>query len=143
MANVTIDLKSFGLEAAQQAFDKLPLKVQKKVVRPVLRETIKRAQALVVAAVPVGAGNLKREMGRVKVTTDKAKRGAVRFVVPMPDRASLGIPHDAKGYYPAAIEYRPGGSYIRATIDHHSDALNKMMAIGIAKGIERQARVTK
>lgn len=114
------------------------------VTRTVLRKSARRLRSAIASRTPVDRGDLKREMKRAKIVSQGGRRG-IRIGVAMPEREALGIPADAKGYYPAVIEYGskkrgiPANSYIRGTVNAQEPAEIAQIAIDLGRAISREA----
>ncbi len=133
-------------------FAKLDDKVQKRLESKTLRASAKRLRRHISDSVPVNEGNLKAAMRRAKVRKVRARRrSVVRLGVLMPTRADLGIPDDAKGYYPFALEYGfrtrdgrhvPPRRFIRGTVDKSGPNEVRLIAHDLGRFIESEARAS-
>lgn len=97
------DIKIEGHDALARAFKALPLKVQRKVLRPALRAGAKVARAAVAAQAP-RSDEAPHVADTLKIKAMKRKRGRIGLVVITAKRELLGI-KDPDAYYPAHIEY--------------------------------------
>lgn len=110
MAQPTFELKLEGNQILLEQLGRLPEVIRKKVVRPVFRDSLKRVKNEILLnlsgrVVQEQTGRyvnaMERQNPRIAVTRDGAVLGGMQ----MPKRGELGIEPDAKGYYPAAVEY--------------------------------------
>jgi hypothetical protein len=154
MAKPFVDISILGLESVSRALDRLPDKVQRRVVRPAIRKATKKNQTEIVqslSGIPV-----KPDTGRyLTAMADpramrmiKSRTGLIGYVILMPTRDQLGIPQDTAdrkyGYYPFVLEYGsarlPARAPIRSTVNRRENADKVDMGMDIIKGIERQWR---
>jgi HK97 gp10 family phage protein len=133
---VSIDF--IGDKGLARALKRLPITLQKKIVRPALRKGFKVVFDASKAAAPVGEGRLKRKL---KLRATKRSRGGFGVRIVTPPREQLDIPPGAKGYYPAHIELgtqtvaaRP---FLRSSFDAHKDRAVKIIAREIAAGLKK------
>lgn len=146
-------IKVVGVDRLVSMFDSLPAKLQKKVIRPVLRnggkKVLKRAKALVPKDADghqLPGGKHLRNTLRLRVTKSRSKH-EISMKVATGTRKELGIPADQKGYYPSALEY--GGldwfpiPYMRPAYMQTKDEVVKTSRYEIARGIESIVRAFK
>ena len=128
MAKLVVDIKMLGDKELEKALATWPGAVQKTTLRNALRRSGKRFKGEMVSKLsghPVTpqTGRLKAGIEAQKVTRDSKKRDSMRYGVPLPTRAALGIPPGYEWYYPMAVEYghkrAPPRSYIRAAVDEN------------------------
>lgn len=112
-AAVQFDVK--GIRELRKKFRTIKEQAQKRKIRAAVNRGAKIALEASKEAVPVLTGNLRRSL-KVKSLRIK-KDGIIASKVIPGTREELGIPRDAKYYYPAAIEYgrrKPGGGRVPA-----------------------------
>jgi HK97 gp10 family phage protein len=113
-----IDISVVGDRELQRKLRRLEVKLQKKIVRNAINRAILPVRDKAKSLVPVDSGLLKRSIKR----KTGVKKGIARARIVTGTRIQLGIPVDAKGYYPAAIEYgvpsqgKSANSFMRAAI---------------------------
>lgn len=138
---VGIDISGLGDARLQARLKQLDAKVQRKVVRQALRAGAKVVLAATKALVPVDTGALKSGL---KLRALKSRRGTFGIQVQTPTRAQLGIPSDAKGYYPAVLEYgaegHPAKPYLRPALEQARTAATTTIRTAIAQGVEDAAK---
>jgi len=146
MAQPLFDISMLGDKELEKKLGRLEDKVQTKIMRGAMRKTMTVIKKRVVAAVPVATGKLKAAMKAQKIKSSKRSRKNknIRISLPFPTRAELGIPADAKHYYPAAVEYGHGSvpphSYIRKPTDSYWDSAGKASVTSKARaGIIKEA----
>ncbi|MGE0857796.1 MAG: HK97-gp10 family putative phage morphogenesis protein [Gammaproteobacteria bacterium] len=129
-----IDISQLGDKRLQKKLDKLDKRVQKAIVRRGLRKAAKDVLESARAIVPVDTGALRDGLA---VKALKPKRGSFGVQVVTPTRAELGIPADAKGYYPAVVEYGsdkrnlPPRPYLRPALDQNREKGKRTVADSI------------
>lgn len=109
------DVSVLGVPETAARLRALPLKLQRKIIRPSMRDGAKviatAAAAEARATLTKSASPPPHVADTIKVRAGKAKRrGDIRLIVVTGGRAELGIPDQTKagqerGYYPTAIEY--------------------------------------
>jgi|TARA_R110000851_G_scaffold36997_1_gene95880 HK97 gp10 family phage protein len=111
-----IDISVIGDKKLQQKLKRLALGTQKKIVRNAINRAILPVREKAKALVPFDTGLLEQSIKR-KTSSRKGKASAR---IRTGTRAELGIPWDAKFYYPASVEFgtksQPAYSYMRAAI---------------------------
>jgi HK97 gp10 family phage protein len=111
-----IDISVVGNRELQRKLRRLEVKLQKKIVRNAINRAILPVRDKAKSLAPVDSGILKSKIKR----KTKVKNGVARARIVTGTRMELGIPVDAKGYYPAAIEFgtqhQPARSFMRAAI---------------------------
>jgi len=140
MAQGAVEFRLIGDKELNRALHQMPLTAQGKVVRASMRKSMARVKQAVAAATPVDTGRLKTAIAKAK-TKSVGKRGTIRIGFVMPTRDELGIPADAKGYYPVVLEYgsdvqgKPALRFIRDTTDQIApseiDSLSRDLASAI------------
>lgn len=142
-----IDITMVGDKALQRKLNRMVDKVQKKIVTKGLRAGGRPVLVAAQAKVPVDEGKLKESL---KLRARRARRGEFGMQVITGTRAELGIPADAPGYYPMAIEYGftharsgepiPARSFIRAATDEQRGTALGIIGRVIGREIEMEAR---
>lgn len=102
-----------GYEKAARALEALPLKLQRKVLRPAMRDGAKviATAATREALTSFGSANPAPHLAdTIRVRAGRGKRGEIRLVVTTGKRSELDIPELTKsgtprGYYPTALEF--------------------------------------
>ena len=111
-----VSISVLGDKKLQKKLKQLDIKLQKKIVRNAINRAILPVRNKAKALAPVDSGLLKRSIKR----KTGVKKGIARARIITGTRFDLNIPFDAKGYYPAAIEYgtqdQPARSFMRAAI---------------------------
>lgn len=109
-----LELSLTGHDAIVKAFNELPAKLQRSILRPALRAGAKVLRASVQASAP-RSDEAPHMADSLKIKALKRKRGRVGYVVITAKRPILGI-KAADTYYPAHIEYgyRHNGKHVPA-----------------------------
>ena len=114
-----------------------------KIARDSSRSVAKDLQAIVKAEAPVKTGRLRKG---IKVRGAKRSRQYVGSIVRLGTRKEMGIPADAKHYYPAAVMYGqeargiPGRNFLLiATERFRARGIAKFRSL-LARGIASAAR---
>ena len=132
-----IDISMVGDKDLQRKLSKLEFNVQKKIVRNAISRAILPVRNKAKSLVPVDSGRLKQSIKR----KTSSRRGMATARIVTGDRAELGIPVDATGYYPAAIEYgtknQPAKSFMRAAITILRDHVLKKTGVHIDENIKK------
>ena len=120
-----IDISVLGDKELQKMLKNLDIKLQRKYVRQSINRAMLPVKNRAKALVPVNTGKLKDSIKK----RARTKRGISRAMVVTGTKQELGIPENAKGYYPAAIEYgtrhQPAQSFLRkAMTELKDDTLN-------------------
>jgi len=135
-----IDITFLGDAELQRKLKRIAFQAQRKIVRAALRKSMKQVKDRAQALVPVDSGLLRNSIHQ----KSRTKRGISRAFVATGTREQLGIPSDAKGYYPAVIEYgtrtRAPKSYLRRALQEKKSAVLSKAASDIGAGIEREGR---
>ena len=135
-----IDITFLGDAELQRKLKRIAFQAQRKIVRAALRKSMKQVKDRAQALVPVDSGLLRNSIHQ----KSRTKRGISRAFVATGTRDQLGIPSDAKGYYPAVIEYgtrtRAPKSYLRRALQEKKSAVLSKAASDIGAGIEREGR---
>lgn len=135
-----IDITFLGDAELQRKLKRIAIQAQRKVVRAALRKSMKQVKDRAQALVPVDSGRLRDSIHQ----KSRTKRGISRAFVATGTRVQLGIPSDAKGFYPAVIEYgtrtRSPRSYLRRALQEKKSAVLSKAASDIGAGIEREAK---
>ena len=108
-----IDISIVGDKKLQRKLSRIALAAQRKIVRQSINRAMLPVRDRARQYVPVDTGRLKASIKRVSRT----RRGVSASRIITGGKAELGIPVNAKGYYPAAIEYgsrhQPAQSFLR------------------------------
>lgn len=135
-----IDISFVGDDDLQRQLKRIAIQAQRKIVRAAMRKSMKSVKERAQALVPVDSGRLRDSIHQ----KSRTKRGITRVFVSTGTRQELGIPSDAKGFYPAVIEYgtrtRAAYSYLRRALHEKRGTVLKAVASDIGKGIEREAK---
>ena len=111
-----VDISMTGDKLLQKKLKRLEFNTQKKIIRNAINRAILPVRDKAKALVPFDTGLLEQSIKR-KTSSRKGKASAR---IRTGTRSELGIPLDAKGYYPAIVEYgtstQPAYSYMRAAI---------------------------
>ncbi|MFQ5625591.1 MAG: HK97-gp10 family putative phage morphogenesis protein [Methyloligellaceae bacterium] len=112
-----MDISVFGDRRLQFMLnDRLP-KEAKKIMRKALRAGARPVLKQARQTAPRGSGALRRG---IKLRSIKRTRKSIGVIVRLPKREELGIPADAKYYYPAAHEFGtkhiPAKRFLRAAL---------------------------
>lgn len=111
-----VDISMTGDKALQKKLKRLEFNLQKKIVRNSISRAILPVRDKAKSLVPVDSGLLRQSIKRKR----SSRRGVASARIVTGTQVELGIPLDAKGYYPAAIEYgtskQPARSYLRAAL---------------------------
>lgn len=151
MARGLVDIKFLGIPKLQKKLKRLELAMQRKIVRRATRLVAKRVQGESRNLVPVSDRHVngKHLRDTLKVRAARRSRGRIGHVVRTGTREELGIPKNAKGYYPAALEYGymdrggkkvPARSYVRRPVEERRAQLMNMLAAEIGRQLEIEAR---
>lgn len=140
-----VDISLLGDKALQRKLQRLPYAMQKKIVRPSLREAARPMLATAKAIVPVETGRLKKSL---KLRAMKVhRRDQFGVVVFTGKREELGIPADDKSYYPMSVEYGHGGPhpapahpFLRPAFDANKEGAKAIIAREIGQRITTEAR---
>ena len=148
MPSQGIDIDMLGDKELARDFAALPFKVQKKLFRKSLRPGAKIVQARAKELVPVKTGRLKRSL---KIRATRRARRVLGVQVLTGTREQLGISPDAKGYYPAALEYGyktasgkvvPKRSYLRRAADEKKELVIRKISTGLSSLVGEAMRGT-
>lgn len=135
-----VDVSQLGDKRVSAKLARLDIKVQKKIVRQALRKAAAPILATAKARVAVDTGALRDGL---TIRAVKAKKGVFGIQVATPRRAELGIPADAKGFYPAVLEYgsvdHPPKPYLRPALEQNRDRALATVADFVRDEIEALA----
>lgn len=127
-----IDISQLGDARLQKRLDQLDKRVQKAIVRRGLRKAAKDVLDSARANVAVDTGALRDGLA---VKAVKPKRGVFGLQVATPTRAELGIDAEAKGFYPAVLEYgsenHTARPYLRPALDENREKARATIAASI------------
>ena len=145
-SGISIDIKLLGDKSLSRTFSRLPGAVQKKLLRKGLRAGAK----IVLARARILAGRISKQLGRLlKVRALKRSRRRMGVLVVAPTKAKLGIPEDAKGYWPAHIEFGfrhtsgkqvPARPYLRPAADQTKEAAFKAIGDSLREAVDQEWR---
>jgi len=142
MPEPIVDISVLGDKALERALGSFEPKVQKKVMRQVIRASTKRNKVHVASAWQQHAdeGVMAAAMKTVKVRAGKRSRSSIRMEWPLPigwrDGYPLGLIHNAVEYGHARA---PAKAYTRRTVNSHTREEHAEMARHTGRGIEREA----
>lgn len=137
------DISVLGDKKVAKKLTGLPPKVQKKIMPKAMRASMKPVLQKARADAPKRTGIHRRKI-KLRKAKMKAKDG-LAFQVKFGVRSELGIPADAKGYYPAALEYGwvdRGGNrhaarpHIRPALENNRQRVLRKMRVEIGRGVE-------
>ncbi len=147
-----IDISLIGDKELARKLRKMPLKVQKKALRPELRASAKRLKAFLIQNLMGGvvSPHTGRWLTAMLITPVQAlprSRTRIGVGLAMPTRAELGIDPKDKWYYPSAVEYgytrtRRAPVTVRAfkpirrAVDEHERSEKSIIASGVGRRIE-------
>jgi hypothetical protein len=143
MAGIQIRLDVLGDKGLQRALDRLEDRVAKKLTLKAMRVAWKpilaRAKTL---AAPLSARLAK--LLKLKVFRGRRGSGLFGIQVVTPKKAALGIPEDAKGYWPAHQELGwkdgPARPYIRPAFDALKETALSLFGNAMAAALGREWR---
>ena len=154
MAEPFIDISVLGIKAAEDNLRQLEFAIQRRIVRGSMKRSTERLKNEVLLNL---SGRVVRErtgayvnaMEQQKVRARSSQRG-IKVVVPLPTRASLGIPRYPKdtGYYPTALEYgsstMSAKAPIRKAVNANTEREFARLGDDIGQGIDREvAKIAK
>jgi len=142
-----IDISVLGNAELERALGGIVAKTQKTIVRGALRKEAKRVKTRVAGNIArlglVKTGAMMKGYANAKIASAGSKN-FIRLGLVNPTRAELGIPADAKGYYPMALEYGKHGvgatPFIRPAVDNNKSQSFNDIGNDIGKGIERAVK---
>lgn len=146
------DIKLFGDKELARALGRLADVLQKKIVKKAFRSSLERVKNKVLLNMSGGAveertGAMVNAFERINPRVRVEKDGSLVVSMKLPTRAQIGIEADAKGYYPAALEYGvKRGPHQFAAKRMIRDAVNRVqeqelrrIGTAIGNGIAREA----
>jgi HK97 gp10 family phage protein len=142
----SFDISMTGGKELQAKFAKLPIKMQRLVLRKALPAAAEPIAASARAKAPVNTGALAAS---IHVTKAKAVRGGLKVSIATGTREELGIASDAPGFYPMSQEtgwtskdgvHHPAHPYLRPAL--HENEAKTLSTIGgaIGSSMEELAR---
>ena len=148
-----VDISMFGDRELQRMLDKLPDKVQLKIARKAIKNSVERLRPEIIRRLsgdPVGVDtDTLRGAFRAVQIKSHGKAGLIRFGFPFPTREALDIDAEDKWYYPMAIEYGyihaksgqyvPPRPFMRNAVDENYDREIRLTGKEIGKGITKEA----
>ena len=152
-----IDISIFGNKELERALAQFEPKVQKRVVRRVLRRSAERIKLAVMLnwsgrVVQEDTGKTVDAIEAKSIKFERGGRFGLRAVWYLPRRDELGIPEwPYEWYYPFAVEYGytrtarapvtvPPKPPIRRAVNDNMEREHARMERDLGKGIEREAR---
>jgi pilus assembly protein TadC len=132
MAEKFLDIKMLGEKELQARLKKIELKMQRKIVKGAMMKAARPVLALAKILVPVKTGRLRDSL---RIRTLTGVRGAIGAKVETGTRQQLGIPADAKYFYPVVVEYKHQ-SFLRRAVDDDRELIMSIIAREIRAGIE-------
>jgi HK97 gp10 family phage protein len=102
MASPRISIKAWGGEELSKQFERLTWQMQREVLLPALKQGAYLVLAKARELVPVKTGALRRSL---KVVRGKYRGRNFGYTVKTGTREELGIPREARYYYPSVVEY--------------------------------------
>ncbi len=137
-----IDITMIGDKRLVKKFNRLPDKLQKKMLRPSMRKAMKPIKAMAQSLIPVGTGTLKS--GGLKIRALKRSRSRFGMILTTPTAEALGIPKKAKGYYPIHVELGHGNvpmqSFMREGMERTKPQARKILASELGRRIAAEAK---
>lgn len=131
------DISVLGDKALQKKLDSLGKQAGGKMLQSAMREAMKPVLDAARAAAPRDTGNLAR---KIKLSSVRLRGKGKGIAVKTPTRAQLGIPKDAKGYYPAHQEYgtrrNPARPYMRPALLNNRARVLEALRAGLWKRLE-------
>lgn len=156
MAKPLIDITVLGDKQLEKALAAMPAALQKKAVRPALREQAKRERGYIIEnlsgkKVSPDTGAWLAGMKHAKIRALKRSRTMMGYRVSYPTREELGIGPTDKYFYPAAVEYGHTGNrgtvqafrVVRDAVDEHARGDFPKIARRIRRGVVEQKRKAK
>jgi HK97 gp10 family phage protein len=133
-----------GVDRIDRALKLLPMKVQKKIIRPAIRDGLKLVKAETEAQVPVDTG-LTKDSIKIKAVA-KRKTGRIALLVQISGKVPGLIKTSAagkRGFYPAFVEYgsagHPPNPFMRRAYTSAGPAARNLTMQRILEGTEREA----
>lgn len=138
--------KLFGAKELLAKLNRLEKKVRNKLMRRAIRNGIKIAHQTILGITPVLTGKLRQSL-KVRKVPGKTRRGVIRIGVQTGSREELGIPANAKYYYPAAVEFghpkAPPHSYMRRGMKLSQKRVIRQVSVDLHNSIIAEARKGK
>ena len=137
-----IDIRLIGDKRLVKKFNRLPVALQKKILRPAMRKAMKPIKAMVQTLVPVDTGALKS--GGFKIRALKRSRSRFGIILSAPPRAAIGISPAAPGYYPIHLELGHGNvpmhSFMREGMERTKPQARRILANELRRRIAIEAK---
>lgn len=131
------DVSVLGDRALQKKLDRLGKAAGGKMLQSAMREAMKPVLAAARAAAPRDTGTLAR---KIKLSSVRLRGKGKGVAVRTPTRAQLGIPKDAKGYYPAHVEFgtrkMPARPYMRPALETNRSRALELLRTGLWARLE-------
>lgn len=143
MAQPVVDISVFGDKQLAKDLASFESKVQKKIVRPVIRASAKRNKKHVERTWQQHAdeGTMSQAMRATKVRAGKRSRSQLRVEWPLPTgkvgKYALGHIHNSVEYGHGNV---PAKAYTRRTVNAHTKEEHAEMGRHIGRGVESEAR---
>lgn len=139
-----VDISMVGNKELERKLHRLDIQLQRKIVRGSMRKAMRQVRDEARNLAPVRTGRLQRSIKQQQRT----RRGVTRASIVTGERRELGIPANARGYYPAALEYGyrrngrhiPGRSFMRRALYSKRSGVLRDLADDINRGIMREVR---
>jgi len=142
-----IDISLLGDKALTRKLNKLPNRVQKKVVRQSMRKAAKPLLTSIkhaIGEIRVTGEHTDRLRRGMKIKSVKRSRSRLGVEIITPRRQELDIADSDKSYWPANIELgtrnAPPQKFIRDTVDSNRTQTMGIIRREIASGIIREAK---
>lgn len=120
-----IDLTFLGDKQLEKKLHGLETKIEKKALRHAMRRAGKIVLATAKTLAPRRSGRMADTLKVRSAKKSNANSGQVGVVVQTGTRDQLGIPEDAKYYYPAGVEYgtshSPAQPFLRPALDQNRE----------------------
>lgn len=138
MARPVVDISFLGDKKLERLLKRLPDAVQKKAVRPAIRNSTKRLQPKVAAASPVDEGRQRQLLATAKIRS-AGSRHILRVGFIRPEEKQDAIKLNVIEYG-SAKRGIPPTRFIRNTVDANKSVEYPKIGREIGKNIEKEAR---
>lgn len=149
-----LSIRVDGVSHIIAALEKLPARLESKVLRQAARAVAKEIVPTAKANAPKDTGAIRRT---IKVRAVKGKRGSIAVRVRTGTREELAKFHPkraeeiltSKWYYPAAVEYgysrngvtAPPNAYMRRALRSHAESGKRAMRRALLQGLKRESAI--
>ena len=148
MEGIHFDVSAIGLRGLDRLLAQLPAKSERRIIRRVLRDSAKRIHGKLLQNVMGGIVGIRTGRFAMGIASHEVKgqfkRGRLEYGLMLPTREQLGIPPEAKHYYPAVLEYgaphMSARAPMRRTVDDNAQAELALIGQEIGRGVERTAK---